>query len=225
MGSGASDAIITIGAPKVKSIFVFDPMEDAVIRWIREHGAEWVVEISGETRKAISSLIEKAVLEGWSPDELGRAIRPLIGLTERQAQANLRYYQNMKESLLKNNPGMREATAAKRAREAAERYAKRQLRQRAHTIATTELAYAYNRGAYEGIKQAQAQGLIGKVVKVWSTAADEQICEICGGLNGSEVGLDDDFEFSGKVLFAGQNMLPPAHPRCRCAVEYKEVDT
>ena len=200
-------------------------MEDAVIRWIREHGAEWVVEISGETRKAISSLIEKAVLEGWSPDELGRAIRPLIGLTERQAQANLRYYQNMKESLLKNNPGMREATAAKRAREAAERYAKRQLRQRAHTIATTVLAYAYNRGAYEGIKQAQAQGLIGKVVKVWSTAADEQICEICGGLNGSEVGLDDDFEFSGKVLFAGQNMLPPAHPRCRCAVEYKEVDT
>lgn len=33
--------------------------------------------------------------------------------------------------------------------------------------------------------------------------------------------MDSDFDFKGKVLFAGQHMLPPAHPRCACAIEYQ----
>lgn len=225
MGTAACNITVTLGEPRISRIFTFDPMHENVINWIRSHGAEWVTEITHETRNAMAAMIQKAAMENWTSDELSRAIRPLIGLTERQAKANLRYYQNVKETLLKNNPRMREATAAKKAREAAEKYVKRQIRERAYLIANTELAYAYNRGAHEAIRQGMEQGLLGAMVKIWSTAADSGVCEICAALDGVEVDFDGEFDFKGKMLFAGQKELPPAHPRCRCAVEYREVDT
>jgi len=36
--------------------------------------------------------------------------------------------------------------------------------------------------------------------------------------------MDDNFDFKGRLLFTGQKMLPPAHPRCACAVEYIEIE-
>ena len=36
--------------------------------------------------------------------------------------------------------------------------------------------------------------------------------------------MDGVFEFKGKLLFVDQHMLPPAHPRCACAIEYIEVE-
>lgn len=37
--------------------------------------------------------------------------------------------------------------------------------------------------------------------------------------------MDDNFDFKGRLLFTGQKMLPPAHPRCACAVEYIEIES
>lgn len=37
--------------------------------------------------------------------------------------------------------------------------------------------------------------------------------------------MDKGFQFKGRQLFAGQNLLPPAHPRCACAVEYIETSS
>ena len=103
-----------------------------------------------------------------------QAIRPTIGLNKMQSMATMNYYKHVKETLQKNNPTMKEATAAKYAREASHKYAGKLHRQRAYTIATTEMAFAYNKGADEGIRQAQEQGLMGMTRKVWSTAADER---------------------------------------------------
>ena len=89
-------------------------------------------------------------------------------------------------------------------------------------IAQTERAFAYNRGADEGVRQAQEQGLLGIVKKRWSTSGDDGVCSICSSLDGVEVDMDKEFDFKGKILFRGHHMLPPAHPRCACAVEYIE---
>lgn len=201
----------------------FDPMEQGVRNWINNHGSEWVTVISTEQREAINAMLNKSFSGDWSVDELARAIRPTIGLNKMQSIANVNYYKHVKETLLANNPTMKEATAAKKAQEAALKYAARQHRQRAYTIATTEMAFAYNKGADEGIRQAQQQGLMGTTKKIWSTAADERVCEICGALEGQVVGMDNDFNFKGKELYAGQKRTPPAHPRCRCAIIYEEV--
>lgn len=215
------------GAAKVAAQhpdFFFDPMGRGVRNWITQHGAELVTNITEDQRQAIAAMINRALTEGWSTDELARAIRPTIGLTKQQSAANLKYYQHVKNSLLENNPGMKESTAEKRARDAALKYAEKQHRQRAYTIASTELAYAYNKGQHEGVWQAIAQGFIGKSVCVWSTAADGGVCEICAALDGVEIGMDEEFNFKGKVLYAGSKETPPAHPRCRCAVYYREIE-
>lgn len=134
--------------------FFFDPMGEGVRNWMNTHGAEWVTQMSNEQREAMAAMIGHASTGAWTADELARAMRPTIGLTKPQAVANLNYFQNVKSSLLKNNPGMKEAEATKRAQHAANTYAAQQHRARAYTISTTELAYAYNKGQDEGVKQA-----------------------------------------------------------------------
>jgi len=204
--------------------YFFDPMNQEVLKWTNEHGAQWVSSVSDEQKEAISAMLDNSFSGNFTVDELARVIRPTVGLNKTQSKANLNYYKHIKDSLLENNPGMKETTAEKRARDAAQKYAAKQHRQRAFTIATTEMAFAYNKGADEGMKQAQAQNLIGKVVKVWSTANDESVCSICGGLDGTEIDMDTDFDFKGHTLYSGQKQTPPAHPRCRCAVLYVEKE-
>jgi len=204
--------------------FFFDPMAEGIRNWTSTHGAEWVTVISDEQREAITAMIDHASTGAWTVDELSRAIRPTIGLTKPQANANLKYFQNVKNTLLQNNPKIKEETATKRAQDAAYKYAARQHRQRAYTIATTELAFAFNKGQDDGVKQAIQQGYMGKSVRYWSTALDTDVCDICQALEGEEIGMEDEFNFKGKSLYGGQKSTPPAHPRCRCAVGYREIE-
>ena len=118
---------------------------------------------------------------------------------------------------------MKAESIRKKALDAAQKYAERKHRARALTIAQTESAFAYNRGADEGIRQAQEQELIGPVKKRWCTSGDDAVCKICAALEGMEVGLDEGYPFPGRSLFEGNRLLPPLHPRCACAVEYIEI--
>lgn len=190
----------------------FDPMGDSVIAWTKAHSAEFVTNVANTQIEALRAVVQKAaVLEDLSVDELARAIRPMVGLTKPQATANMNYYLKLRAG------GM----SAKKAQESAARYAARQHRHRAYTVARTELATAYNTGAYEGTKQAQAAGLLGETMKVWCTAFDERVCTICGDLEGVEVGMDDDF--NGASSSWSTRKHPPVHPGCRCAVIFQEI--
>ena len=213
------------GQPIMDSItFEFNTQKPGILNWISNHGAEFVTSCTEEQKKAVEALLTKKMVDEHTVDELSRMIRPCIGLTEGQAKANARFYDNMMETLRKEHPRMKDESIQKKAQEAAMKYAERQHRYRAMTIAQTESAFAYNRGADEGIRQAQAQNLIGKVIKRWSTSGDDQVCSICQGFEGMEVEMDKGFPLKGKLLFPGQDLLPPAHPRCACAVEYIEVE-
>lgn len=75
---------------------------------------------------------------------------------------------------------------------------------RAFMIARTETTYATNMGTLAAYKGA------GMTTKTWLTGEDERVCEICGGVNGETVGIDEEFSI-GKVA-------PPAHPNCRCTI-------
>jgi hypothetical protein len=211
------------GLQGTRAGFYYDPTTESARNWIHNHGGEWVTQTVQDQRDAINAMIQRGYSGAWTVDELARAIRPVIGLALPQADANLNYYKHIKTSLLEDNPTMRESTAEKRAREASLKYAARQHRQRAYTIATTEMAFAYNKGADEGILQAQKEGYLGTVKRVWCTAEDELVCDICGSLNGLETEMDEEFDFKGKSLYRGQKKTPPAHPRCRCGCRYEEV--
>ena len=85
--------------------------------------------------------------------------------------------------------------------------------ERARLIARTESARAQNFGALAGAKQS---GL--RVVKVWDSTNDLRECPVCDALDGQERGLEEAFVVDGKTFVA-----PPAHPRCRCALVFRQL--
>lgn len=211
------------GQPVLDNIlFEFNTQTPSIMEWIKERGANFVTVCTEEQQDAIAALLTKKMRDGHTVDELARMIRPCIGLTEGQAVANARYYDSIVETLKKEHPRMKSENIRKKAREAAQKYAEKQHRERAFTIAQTESAFAYNRGADYGIRQAQEQGYLGVMKKRWSTSGDDAVCSTCSALEGTEIDMDSEFNFGGRVLFSGHHMLPPAHPRCACAVEYIE---
>lgn len=204
-------------------VFEFNTQTPGILSWISERGAEFVTVCTQEQKDAIAALLTKKMRDSHTVDELSRMIRSCIGLTEGDAKAAARFYDNIVANLKKEHPRMKPESVRKKALDATQKYAERKHRARALTIAQTESAFAYNRGADEGIRQAQSQNLLGTVKKRWSTSGDDAVCEICASLEGTEIDMDAEFDFKGKSLFRGQHMLPPAHPRCACAVEYIEV--
>ena len=202
--------------------FSINMQNPGIANWIKERGAEFVTSCSAEQKKAIQSLLAKKIVEEHTVDELARFIRPCIGLTDGDTKAVLKLYDSVAEKLKTEHPRMKPESIRKKALDAAQKYAEKKHRQRAFTIAQTELEFAYNRGADYGVRQAQEAGLLGTTRKRWITSGDDAVCPTCAALDGTEIEMDDSFDFKGRLLFAGQKMLPPAHPRCACAVEYIE---
>lgn len=205
------------------SSFHFDTQSHGVANWIADRSAQFVTRCTEQQRDAIRALLANKVVESHTVDELARLIRPCVGLTAAQSAATVKYYDSVLASIKSAHPRMKAETAQKKAINAASRYAEKAHRYRAITIAQTELATAYNQGADEGIRQAQKEGLLGPMMKVWRTSGDDAVCETCAALDGVEIGMDDSFDFPGRLLFPEYKMLPPAHPRCGCAVEYVEL--
>lgn len=218
--AGVSGQPIFDGLPKDFSLNTGIP---DVVSWIDSRGAEFVTTSTEEQKKAVKAMLVKKTTDKYTTDELARIIRPCIGLTEGQAKANLRYYDNIKETLAKDHPRMKKESIERKAREAQIKYAARQHRERAYTIAHTEMAFAFNKGMDATIRQAQEEGLMGIMEKRWITAGTDHVCRTCKDLNGKQIGMDETFGFPGRVLFPGHKLTPPAHPRCRCAVQYIEV--
>lgn len=202
---------------------LLDDSDVEVQRWLDNHGAEFVTNISNETRQAVKSILWKCQSKNRTARDIAYYIRPCIGQTKRDALANARYQQKVYDSIKKSHPRMAEENVARRAQEAALKYAGLQHRRRADMIANTELAFAYNRGAHESVRQAVKKGLMGPVEKVWTTAGSERVCSHCAALNGKRVGFDDSFGIPGRELFVGMHEMPPAHPHCRCAIQYREI--
>lgn len=203
--------------------FYFETEAPGAAQWIASRGASFVTRSSEVQQEAIRALLAQKMTEGHTVDELARLIRPCVGLTAQQSAATVRYYDTVLAAIKDNHPRMKAEAARVKALESASRYAEKAHRYRAATIAQTELAFSFNRGADLGIRQAQHDGLLGPMVKMWCTSGDDAVCDVCAALDGTIVGMDETFEYdTGRLLFAGQKMLPPAHPRCGCTVEYVE---
>lgn len=198
--------------------YLFNAGAEGVKEWASNRAAEMVVDITENQRQAINAMVQRySYIPEISVDQFAQVIRPTVGLYPAQAMANMRYFETVRQSLLNN--GSKTATATKKATEAAIKYAERQNRYRAQMIARTELCAAYNQGEYQGIKQAQAQGLIGHVVKQWVSAGDDRVCDTCKALDGTQIEMDQEWANGSKW----DRHTPPAHPHCRCVEVFIEV--
>lgn len=207
----------------ISGIFEFNTQTPGIKEWIRDRGATLVTNSTETQRQAVQYLLAEKIQNKYTVDELAQLIRPCVGLTVGQTMAAQRFYDNMVENLKQEHPKTREEKIRARALDKTSKYAERLHRQRAMTIAMTESAAAYNFGADQGIRQAQADYLIGKCIKRWSTSGDDNVCTHCDELEGEEVGMEETF-FSGNKVEYTEGLFPPLHPRCACAIEYIEVE-
>jgi len=81
--------------------------------------------------------------------------------------------------------------------------------QRSQTISVTEITRSYAQGNQIAGEVMKEQFPDVAVVKVWFTNNDDLVCEICGPLNGEEIGLDESWESDD-----GPIDNPPAHVNC-----------
>ena len=203
--------------------WTFNSQTPGVIRWIQSRGAEMVT-VSTQTQKdAIALLLEDKMRNAHTVDELARLIRPCVGLYRQQASAVSNYYDSLIKALTEQHPRTRPARIRALALDKATKYAERLHRQRAMMIAQTEMAFAYNYGADEGIRQAQADFLIGRCEKRWCTSGDDNVCTDCAELDGKQIGMEERF-YSGNTRYEESGLYPPLHPRCGCAVQYVEME-
>lgn len=192
--------------------YKFDADHWAVSDWLENRTAELVTNCTRVQKDAIQSMIELGIRSHMSDDELSRFIRPCIGLTKPQTQAVKKYYETIKAELEKKHPRTKPEKIEQIARDKQAKYAERQLRERAKTIAQTERAFAYEYGRYQHTKNLVDQGILPPQDKKWSATDSENTCKTCRELNGKVVGIDEEF-VSGKLL-------PPLHPRCKCCIMY-----
>ena len=186
---------------------LLDPQLGFVDDFIKNHGGQLIREVTETQYKAINSLVRQATMtDTMTVDQLARAIRPCVGLTQRQAQYVKNYHDNL----------IAQGYSPEEARKKQANYAAKVHRQRADTIAQTEMAYAYNAAADSVVRQSIKDGHFAPTVqKRWLTALDERVCNQCGTIDGETVDLDAPFSIGVK--------LPPAHPRCRCTVSYENI--
>jgi hypothetical protein len=181
----------------------FNLMDPGASAWARNHAAALVRQVSAETQAAIRNLVVNALETGVPPAELARQIRPLIGLTERQAQAVESF-----RTRLEDHPDLTDAVIDRRT----ERYAEAQLRRRSEIIARTETLNSTNQGQLTAWEQAAREGLIdpAATTRVWIVTPDERLCDECEPLDGMEAPLNEPFD--------NGLMAPTLHPGCRCTV-------
>ena len=185
-------------APRHRVPFRFDGDNPDAQRAAAKRAADFVVGISRSQREAVRAIILRSIRDGIPPLDAARLIRDVVGLDPRRANAVANYREELVRQGSANVSGL------------VDRYAERQLRNRAETIARTEILEALNAGALESWRQARADGyLTGDAEKEWIVTPDDLLCPICEPLDGERRPVE--------VPFSGGVMMPPQHANCRCA--------
>ena len=193
-------------------------------KWLTEHAHELADHMTHQAINAINAVIMLSSHGKSSMQEVIKVLRKAIGLTPRQAESVWRSYEAAKTAMLESSPNASDALVEAQADKVSDQIAKERRRQRTRDLAETELSFSYHAGAEIAVMTAVAQGIFGETIRVWCTAEDERVCPVCSDMEGTEIGLNDSFKVPGKKLYAMQDG-PPAHPRCRCTVEYIEIDS
>jgi hypothetical protein len=213
-----------IGAAEIRAVGgrSFTVLNPRGLRFLRDRGAELVVQITRDTREGLRTTVTRMLARGLPAQQAAALIRPQVGLYD-TLQIALDTYT---DKLLKK--GLDAATV----QQETERYATELRQYRAMNIARTEAAFSANVAHREAWEQAAEQDLFdpATATRVWVATPGENTCPICSGMDGVEVGFNEPFTqrkdgtpyqptYAGKsALFDASYMLgdPPAHPNCAC---------
>lgn len=174
--------------------------------WAASQSSKLITAITDDTRAIVRDVIQASVSGGWTTKDAAKAITELVGLDAPRAKAVMKFRANLEAQNV--DADKIESRTAK--------YAAAKLKDRADTIARTEVIASSNAGQHEAWSQAEEAGLIDadQTMRTWIVTDDDRLCaDICEPLDGAEAALDEPFDTDD-----GAVMYPPAHPNCRCDV-------
>lgn len=168
----------------------------------RQRPVSLVVDITVTTRRALREVLRRGIDKNFSSARIAREMADVVGLTERHARAVLTRRDALEARGFSPSRIQRDVT----------RYADRLIRQRAKTIALTEVKQAREEEKLAGWEDAVLTGDLPATVRRQWIAGDP--CPLCAALSElSPRGLREPFSVDGRAF-----MTPPAHPRCKCRV-------
>lgn len=197
------------GPPRRLAFEVINPRP---LRFLEQHGADLVTEISESTRAALRDSLTTMTRQGWDPRTAAKDIIRHVGLTSRLTQANANYRLAL-EKAAKLSPSRIDRLVAA--------HAKRLLMYRGTMIARTEGKFATGNGQHVAWQQLIDKGLLDPrvAVVIWETSHDERVCEICAPMDRQQRTLQA--LLTGDLFVAGDGrhveMPGDTHPQCVCS--------
>ncbi len=195
------DVAVKVNQIKRKQ-YDFDTTLTAVKGWVDNRGGSLIVDLTAAQTNSIHALLQHQIsFNVTSPYILAQRLKPLVGLTEKEAAAIAKFMAS----------GIEEGLSADIINKQSANYAKFLHKNRAARIARTELSGAYNFGHLNSLQQAAAEGwLPGIPEKSW-IAGGADPCEIClENEAAGYIGLNE--------AFPSGDQHPPAHPHDECSL-------
>jgi hypothetical protein len=168
-----------------------------VMEAARTAAASQVTRMSEEMQRQLAEKIATGLEEQVGQLDVARSIKEGLGLDSGREATLAKYKQTLIEQGLTGD----------KLEKAVEKKRNELITERAGVIAQTEMGRALEEGAFVGAKEQ------GNTHKVWITAGESFVCEICEGNQAQgPIPISDAFR-SG-------HQTPPAHPRCYCTLGY-----
>lgn len=181
----------------------FDLFNPRAVDYLKSFGVE-IQTISANVKANIKALLVKAIEGDMGRAELRRLIKSQIGLLPQHTDAVDRYLANL----------IRDGMSLRQAKKLAGAYADRLLGYRATMIARTETGRAIGYGQWALWQQALEQNMIpNNAQRVWITAQDEMVCDVCRPMDGERAEIDGPFYVDGNPIMVPEEV----HPQCRCS--------
>lgn len=189
---------------RLKARFAFDLDNPHATAWAKANTATRVTEVTDATKQAIRDVVGSAFEQQTTAKVAAQQIRPLIGLTSRDAQS----VRNAAERLRAGGATERQITKV------SEQTSGRLLRRRADNISRTETASAAMAGTQAAWRTGKDAGIVdSRAQRKWIAGETERTCPVCGALDDKIVGLEEAWQSP-----IGEIFQPPAHPSCRCTM-------
>lgn len=188
---------------EVGGVSTSDLAEQLTIDWVDHRALAQVTRMSQRATKAAEGVLQEGVQRGWTVETVARKLRTVVGLSDKDAAALSRFKDNL-EKKGANGTTVIQRTAA---------YRRQLIRQRASTIARTEIQAAKNMGQLNAWRVMQHVGELATTSgKEW--VPDSRACGGCLGLSAAgPVRLNQPFSGQG---YEAQS--PPLHPNCGCGM-------
>jgi hypothetical protein len=187
--------------------WAFDVTNPKALAAAEAQAAELLTAVNLETKATVRGLIARAYREQITTADIARMIRDVVGLNDRQATALFNFRAGLVEDVV--HPDRITSLTA--------RYGDRLLRQRAETIAQTEVHRASAEGQHELWRDGVREGRINPTTarRIW--IANAGACEWCLGIeemNAEGVEVDGQFETPDGDMIDGPE---DSHVGCRCS--------